>query len=392
MPAVRSDGVAEATSGLARVATVSFLAARAAPGGGFWIALAGGVALARGAQRSGARLGYGASLAAMLETVAVMGPARFGVPLTQAMSAPMLGRLEARRTALVPQILACAVIRLLHNTATTAFFIWVIVGGLDAYAGTYEAFPLLPAGTDAALILTAASLLAWTAFGSTVQVLVYRRGLRNWPSERAGAGERLDSRDPSPAQGRFDPRLVSVVAAIGFAVLLASTAWPVLIAVAVLLVVAWFAARSDPQVLPTGVALAGILAVTAFSFSAIGGLGLDEAARRAVRALLLVLVATWLRAAAGSSGLREVARRSLFRLRRIPSVPEAAAALDHLGAGPSLLPAGRSLLEKVRAVRKRPLALVDAVLAWVAAESARPLASPAPAGQLASPAPAAPRP
>ena len=41
------------------------------------------------------REGYGASLAAP-ETVAIMGPARFGVPFTQAVSAPMLGAMEAR--------------------------------------------------------------------------------------------------------------------------------------------------------------------------------------------------------------------------------------------------------------------------------------------------------
>ena len=32
----------------------------------------------------------------MLETVSIMGPARFGVPFTQALTAPMLGALEAR--------------------------------------------------------------------------------------------------------------------------------------------------------------------------------------------------------------------------------------------------------------------------------------------------------
>ena len=76
---------------------MSFLAARAAPTGGFWVALAGGVALARVAERRGARQGFGASVAAMLETVAIIGPARFGVPLTQAITAPMLGRARGAR-------------------------------------------------------------------------------------------------------------------------------------------------------------------------------------------------------------------------------------------------------------------------------------------------------
>ncbi len=119
------------------------------------------MALARVAERRGARLGFGASAAAMLETVAIIGPARFGVPLTQALSAPLLGRLHARGTGFWPQFAACALVRLLHNAATTAFFIWVIAGGLDAYAGTYDAIGRrvgLEVGTADALVLTAVSL------------------------------------------------------------------------------------------------------------------------------------------------------------------------------------------------------------------------------------------
>lgn len=305
----------------------------------------------------------------MLETVAVIGPARFGVPLTQAMSAPWIGRLEARGASPLTEFLACSLVRILHNLATTAFFIWVILGGLDAYAGTYDALPFFPGGVTAALVLTGVSLVAWTVFASTVQVLVYRRGLQRWDEAPRAASQNVDRRDPSPAQGRFDPRLVSLAAALGFVVLLAGTSWPMLATVAGLLVVAWFAARSDSQVLPTGVALAAVLALSAFSFSMIGGLGLDEALRRASRAALLVLVATWLRAAAGSTGLRDVSRRVLHRLRRLPSVPEAAATLDDLGAGPSLVPAGRSLIEALGGVRKRPVPVTDAVLGWVAAEA-----------------------
>src|SRR5215212_5965654 len=94
-------------AGLAHVATVSFLASRAAPSIGFWVALAGGVALARVAVRDGARLGYGASLAATLQTIALIGPARFSVPLTQALSAPMIGALVRRATPVPLQVLAC---------------------------------------------------------------------------------------------------------------------------------------------------------------------------------------------------------------------------------------------------------------------------------------------
>ena len=148
----------ESAAGPAHVATVSFLASRAVPSGGFWVALAGGMALARIGQRRGAREGYGASIAATLETVAIIGPARFGVPFTQALSAPMLGRLEARGWRAWAQVLACAAVRVLSNSIGAAFFIWVIAGGLDAYAGSYDALAErfgVTLGKAGTLVLTA---------------------------------------------------------------------------------------------------------------------------------------------------------------------------------------------------------------------------------------------
>ncbi len=374
-----------APAGPAHVATVSFLASRAAPTGGFWIALAGGVALARVSQRMGARQGFGASLAAVLETVAIMGPARFAVPLTQAITAPLLGRLEARATPLPLQLLACAAVRLLHNTATTAFFIWVITGGLDAYAGTYDALAGrlgLQVNTTTALLLTAAGLLAWAAFASTVQVLVYRRGLRTWPEEEHAQAEAAEAETPgaTPAtsRGRFDPRLVAVAAGVGFVLLLSGTAWQLLAAVAAWLAIAWAFSRADPGPVPTGLALAALIAGSALLFTLVGGVGLDLALRRTARAALLVLVATWLRAAAGADGLREVSRRALGRLRRLPSLPESVLTLDGIGSERSLLAAGRSLTASLAGVRKRPRPVVDAVLGWVVSESAsvRPARTP----------------
>jgi len=76
----------------------------------------GGTALARVAQRRGAREGYGASAAAMIETVAILGPPRFSVPLTQAATAPMLGRLEKRAVAPLVQVAACAAVRVLLSS------------------------------------------------------------------------------------------------------------------------------------------------------------------------------------------------------------------------------------------------------------------------------------
>ena len=391
MATAASDDVSASAvpAGPAHVAVVSFLAARAAPTGGFWIALAGGVAFARAAERRGARLGFGASAAAMLETVAIIGPARFGIPLTQALTAPMLGRLEARGVALLPQVLACAAIRLLHNTATTAFFIWVIAGGLDAYAGTYDAIGRrigIDVGTADALGLTLAGLLGWAAFASTVQVLVYRRGLRGWDGLAAAARDESDvtrdirgqrhagGREPvrSAAVGRrWDPRAVTLAAAVAFAVLLSSTAWPLLAAVALALAIVWVAAPTDREPVPTGLLFAAILAAGALIFSLGGGLGLDEAARRASRAALLVLVATWMRAAAGAEGLREVSRRVLGRLRRVPAAREAALVLDRLESEGRLAEAGRALADRLSGVEKRPMPFVDAVLGWVVGESER---------------------
>ena len=388
-----------APAGPAHVAVVSFLAARAAPTGGFWIALAGGVALARLAERRGARLGFGASAAAMLETVAIIGPARFGIPLTQAATAPLLGRLEARGMPVALQVLACASIRLLHNTATTAFFIWIITGGLDAYAGTYDAIGRrvgIEIGTEDALLLTVATLLVWAGFASIVQVLVYRRGLRDWESREGGSAEPPVA-SPAPAAApaepaaarphsrRFDPRAVAIAAAIAFVLLLSSTEWALLAAVAAWLALVWTFSRADREPVPTGLLFAAILAAGALLFTLGGGLGLDMALRRAARAALLVLVATWLRAAAGADGLREVSRRALGRLRRVPAAPEAAEVLDGIASEGRLAAAGRTLAAELKTVPMRPVPILDAVLGWVVREAAafRPPSARPPAVALA---------
>ena len=364
--------------GPAHVGVASFLAARATPTGGFWVALAGGVALARVAERRGARLGFGASAAAMLETVAIIGPARFGVPLTQALTAPMLGRLHARGVGFWPQLAACGLVRLLHNAATTAFFIWVIAGGLDAYAGTYDAIGRrvgIDIGAADALVLTAASLLAWAVFASTVQVLVYRRGLRSWNDSTAEVPEGVWGINQSPGDRkmphtpRFDPRGLTLIAVVTFALLLASTSWAFLAAIAAFLTVAWLITRADPQPLRAGAAFAAILAAGAFVFALGGGLGLDAALRRALRAALLVMTATWLRAAAGAEGLREVSRRALRRVRWIPGAPEASSVLDSIESESRLADAARALTARLADTPKRPRDLLDAVLAWVVRES-----------------------
>lgn len=361
-------------AGLASVATVSFLASRAAPTAGFVIALAGGTAMARAGQTLGARRGYGASIAAMLESVAIMGPARFGVPLTQAITAPMVGALEARGVHPLLQGIACGAVRLLHNTLATAFFIWVILGGLDAYAGSYDTLlgglPLLPGGEVGALALTGAGLLFWAVFASTVQVGVYRRGLAAWPPAAVPEVPAEGAAPVATPRRALDPRAAAVAAAVAFGLLVASTDWALLAGVCAWLALAAPAVRgADRTVLVTGLVLAALLGFGALVATLVAGLGLDLALRRALRAALLVVVATWLRAAAGSEGLREVAHRSLGRMHRLPAMSEAAAVLDRLGSDRRLVAAGRGLLGALGPVRKRPLPVLDAVLGWVASHS-----------------------
>jgi hypothetical protein len=422
---VRADPEPASAAGPAHVAVVSFLASRVVPSGGFWLALAGGVALARVAERRNARQSYGASIAAMLETVAIIGPLRFGVPLTQAVTAPLLGRLEARGVAGWAQMLVCGVLRLAQNTLQTAFFIWVIAGGLDAYAGAYDAIGSrlgLNVGNAETLVLTAVGLLAWAAFASVVQVLVYRRGLARWdatpaeepsvaasderapaPSETADAGNagtmfpelarRGDasamSSEPgdlgaasaassaavagaAPVASRFDPRLLALAAVVLFALLLARPTWPVLAGVAAFLALAWAVSRPDPAPLPVGLAFTALLAGSVFVLALVAGLGLEVALRRGLRAALLVLTATWLRAAARAEGLRFVFRRALQRLRRIPSVPEAASVLDSLSSEERLAASGRAFAASLQDGPRRPVPFVDAVLGWVVREASAP--------------------
>jgi hypothetical protein len=361
------------TTGLAHVATVSFLGARAAPSAPFWLALPGGVALARAAARRGLRSGYGASAAALLQTVAVMGPARINNPLTHALTAPLLGRLDVRGRPPWLQVLLCGTIRFAHYTVLSALYIWVVLGGLDAYAGSYETLTGwlgLPQGEWAALTVVVAGNLLGAAVYSTIQVLVYRRALRGWSAAAAPAAHGgADAAGWRPA-GRFDPRAVGLAATLATALLLSGTSWPLLLGVAAWLALAWAFSRADNGTVALGAGLGAMLALSALVGALLAGLGLDQALRRAVRAGLLVAVATWLRAAAGPEGLREVFRRALRRLRRLPSAREAAATLEGLDHGPRLIAAGRALADALGPVEKRPGPVADAVTAWVAGEAA----------------------
>jgi hypothetical protein len=374
----RSSHLPSATlhNGLAHVATVSFLASRAAPSLQFFFALGGGIALARSAAREGARAGYGTALASMLQTVAVMGPARLNAPMTQAITAPMMGRLQARGARVVTEFLACLGLRLVHYAILLTAFIYVILGGIDEFTGSYETLTgwlgIVPQGPEAAIAVTAAGQTLWAIFFTTLQVAAYRRALGNWPAADPAA----PGADPTPGAppgerppGRFDPRAVVLAALLASALLLASTSWPLLLGVAAWLVPAWLLSRPDNSAVPLGLLLAALLAFAALTGGLLSGAGLELTLRRTLRAVLLVAVATWMRAAAGAPGLRETFRRALHRLRALPSVREAAATMEGLDAGPQLVAAGRAAADRFADVELKPAQLADTVTAWVATES-----------------------
>lgn len=373
MGRVAATADAPRLAGLAHVATISFVAARIAPPIGFGLSLTGGLALARAGQRAGLRQGYGAGLGTILETVAIVGPTRLGGAISQAITAPLLGRMDGDGVSPAWQVAACVLLRFAYNAMTTAFFIWVLAGGLPAYAGTYDSvfgnLPLLPSGPAAALIATSIGLLAWAGFASVTQVAVYRRGLRRWPTREPELLSQAAAAAEPVAARALDPRAVVLAAVVVFVLLIASTAWPLLIAVAIWLGLVWLLAQPDRFVVPAGLVLATALALSALVVSGVGGSGWVDAAAHALRAWLLVMTATWMRGAAGEVGFREVTQRVLGRLRRIPSVPEAARVLDELGLGRRLGAAARSLIKALGSVRRRPLAIVDSVLDWVGHES-----------------------
>jgi hypothetical protein len=371
-------------TGLAHVATASFLASRITPSGGFAVALAGGVAIARTAERWGARVGFGASLAAMLQTVAIMGPLRFTIPLTQAVSAPLLGAMEAARRSTLAQFAVTFAIRTIQNLIGLIFYV-LVIAGIDAYFESFSRIlgliPFMPDSDTAVTVGSIALFMAWGIGATIIQVLVYQRGLRRWPAdppapdpateaERAEAVAAVEEYE-RPAARHFDPRAVVLAAAVAFAILLTGTWWPMLGAVALWLAVAWALSRGNSAVVRPGLILTGVIMLSTLIPGLVGGIGIELTARRMVRAGLLVLVATWMGYAAGEEGLREVFRRVLRRLQRLPSLREAGTILDGLGSTAGLAASGRRLIERVKGVEPEVLPLTDAVLDWVAGESDR---------------------
>jgi len=364
-----------AVTGLAHVATVSFLASRVAPSLQFFFALGGGMALARTSQTRGARAGYGAALASMLQTVAVMGPARINAPLTQAITAPVMGALQARGAHPLTEFLACLALRLVHYAVMLVAFIYVILGGVEEFTGSYETLTgwlgIVPQGPTAAIAVTAAGQTLWAICFSALQVAAYRRALGRWPDAAAPAAAAPAEAPAERALGRFDPRAVVLAALLASGILLAGHSWALLLAVTAWLVPAWLLSRPDHEAVKLGLLLAGLLAFAALTGGLLSGAGLEPTLQRALRAVLLVAVATWMRAAAGAPGLRETFRRALHRLRAIPSVREGAALMERLDAGPQLIAAGRAAADRFADVELKPAELTDTATAWVATEAAR---------------------
>lgn len=359
--------------GLAHVAAVSFLAARLAPSGAFWLALAGGAAVAREADQRGVRAGYASSAAAMLQTVAMVGPLRLSGPATQALSAPLLGSMHSRGRRWRSMFAVCVAIRLALYAALTAFTVLVLLGPAG-YKGSFDALfgwlPFLPDGLAGALLLTGIAQFVSAIFFSAIQVGLYRRALGAWPDPGPAEQRQIAAAPPLVERAGADPRAVLAAAAVVTAVLLFTHAWVVLGAVAVWLAGAAVLARhGDRDVIKIGLMLAALLAAGTLIGSLVGGLGINEAASRTVRAGLLVLVATWMRAAASSAGLREAFRRGLLHLRRLPGAADAAHLLGELDSGRLLAGSAAALQDRLRGVRRRPLDVADAVLRWAAHEA-----------------------
>jgi hypothetical protein len=362
-------------AGLAHVATCSFLAARLAPSGQFWLALAGGVALARAGARHGLRAGYGASAAAVIETVALIGPARVNGPLTQAFNAPLVGRMDARGAGFPAQLAACLAIRLVHYAMLNVIFVYLVFGGVNAYVESYDKIArflrVLPEGGTAALVLTVLFNLGWAAFYSTVQVLAYRRALRRWPAADPEAGEDAVAplRPPRPTRSAVAVALVTMAAWVA---MLVSFQWIVLGAVAGLLAIGCLALPRERRTgMKLGLALSAMFAVSAAIPALLGVVPADEAAQRALRAALLVLTASWARGAAGADGVRSLFGALLWGMRRVPGTREAASLTAVLRSDRRLTAAGKDLIERLNGVETKVLPVADALTEWVAAESAR---------------------
>lgn len=378
------DEDARALAGMASVAALTFLVARAVPLG-WTVAVAAGVPLARAGERHGTRAGYATATASLVETTAIMGPARMGIPVPHAASAPLLGAMHRRRASFAALTVAAAAVRTVYYTLTAAFSIVVLIG-LDAYLGTYERlrdlFGFLPAGTAAALWVTFAQLVLWSIGAGMIQAWAIRRGLRRWDAQSGPVGAAGGAAPARRAPGRHATAIV-LAGIVAFTVALASTDPRVLGGLAAMLLLCWAATAASGGALLRGLVLAAPLALSTLGFGLAGGIGAELAGLRAARVALLVLIAVWVRSAAGAEGLRRALVWAVRRLRRVPMLATTAAVLAGSTQADDLGAAARRLGGRLRCARRRPVPVIDAVLGWLAEESSRigaPASQPRPPG------------
>ena len=217
-------------------------------------------------------------------------------------------------------------------------------------------------------VLTAVGIALWAPFASVVQVLVYRRGLRPGRTDRrrreGRSPARARSAPPAPATrspGGRDRRLRRLGAAdrprpAGPAP--GVIAW---------LALAWLVARPERDFVPSAL-LAGLLASRRWSRGH-RSLPLETTLARRSRALL-VAVATWFRAAAGTPGIREVSQRVLGRLAACYPGREAGRC-SATWAPPTSCSRRPGVGGRAERRPQAPAPVLDAVLRWVADESRR---------------------
>ena len=264
-----------------------------------------------------------------------MGPARFGVPLTQAVSAPLLGAMEGRGRGRGAQFAVAAAIRLLSNAIGIAFFVFVITGGLDAYSGTYENI----AGR-VGIELDERGTLVLTAVGAAGLGRAGQRGAGGGlPARAAPLARGAVEGEPPPGRVRrapgplrrpcghaWPPRWRSRCCS-------RAPSWPLLAGVAAWLALATAtAARRPARVAHRRWSWRRALGLGAVAFSLVGGLGAEVAARRGLRA----------RAAGAGGHLAALGRGRRRAARGVPAharpaAPAARGAGGHPRAGPHRL-------------------------------------------------------
>ena len=155
------------------------------------------MALARAAAVRGAATGYGAAARVDAPDGRGDGPGPGQRAAHPGLTAPMMGRLQARRAPGASSSSPASGIRLVHYAVLAAAFVFVVLGGLDEYMASYERVTgwlgVLPEGTAGALAVGRA--------GNVVAARVLQR--------RAGGGLPPRARRAGRTAARRPPRGVA---------------------------------------------------------------------------------------------------------------------------------------------------------------------------------------